>query len=128
MYMKCFHPSRRFCGMANFNADADSWGFMSLTRHSRIIPHCCCRQFICRSNYTIAPAADGTGFLWSGDTFSGAYQEPCYNGIRTLDVAATLDETGKQMTVYAVNQSQDKAQETTITLTVGQFTANVKCP
>jgi len=64
--------------------------------------------------------------LWFGDTFSGAYKNRAYNGIRTLDVAATLDETGKQMTVYAVNQSQDKAQETTITLTVGQFTGNVK--
>jgi alpha-N-arabinofuranosidase len=64
--------------------------------------------------------------FWYGDTFSGTFIDRSYTGIRTLDVAATLDESRKQLVVYVVNQSKDKAMETTIALTSGQFAGNVK--
>ena len=50
--------------------------------------------------------------FYSGDTFSGTYLGRIYKGIRTLDVTATLDESHKQLVVYGVNQSKDKAMET----------------
>ena len=61
-----------------------------------------------------------------GDTFSGAYKGRGYTGIRTLDVSATLDAERKQLVIYAVNQSQDKAMETTISLDAGAFAGNIK--
>jgi alpha-N-arabinofuranosidase len=64
--------------------------------------------------------------LWYGDTFSAQYKDRAYTGLRTLDVSATLDETRKQLVVYAVNQSRDKAMETTISLSEGAFAGNVK--
>jgi alpha-N-arabinofuranosidase len=64
--------------------------------------------------------------FWYGDTFSGTFIDRAYSGIRTLDVAATLDVARKQLVVYVVNQSKDKAMETTIELTSGQFAGNVK--
>jgi alpha-N-arabinofuranosidase len=64
--------------------------------------------------------------FWHGETFSGGYGNRTYSGIRNLDVAATLDTGRKQLVVYVVNQSKDKAMETMIALTSGQFTGNVK--
>ena len=64
--------------------------------------------------------------FWQGDTFSGDYKGRAYAGIRTLDVAATLDTARKQLVIYAVNQSPDKAMETTISLDAGVFSGNVK--
>ena len=49
--------------------------------------------------------------FWHGDTFSGTYKGRTYAGIRTLDVSATLDKARKQLVIYAVNQSKDKALE-----------------
>jgi alpha-N-arabinofuranosidase len=60
------------------------------------------------------------------DTFSGTYLGRAYNGIRILDVAATLDETRKQLVVFVVNQSENKALETHITLATGEFAGNVR--
>ena len=59
--------------------------------------------------------------FWYGETFSGTYKNRAYTGIRTLDVAATLDESRKQLVVYVVNQSEEEAMETTISLASGQF-------
>jgi alpha-N-arabinofuranosidase len=54
---------------------------------------------------------------WQGDNFSsGKYSLP------VLDVSATLDKTGKQIVLYVVNRSKDKAMETTIDLAIGRFT------
>jgi alpha-N-arabinofuranosidase len=64
--------------------------------------------------------------FWNSDTATGSYGGREYSGIRILDVAATLDTSRKQLVVYAVNQSKDKAMETTITLASGQFAGNVK--
>ena len=64
--------------------------------------------------------------FWDGDTFSGTYKNRSYTGIRTLDVAATLDKSRKQLVIYVVNQSQKEALETTISLTSGQFTGSVQ--
>jgi alpha-N-arabinofuranosidase len=49
---------------------------------------------------------------WQGDTFS----TNSHSGIRTLDVAATLHEDTKQLTLHVVNRSETKALETTISL------------
>ena len=64
--------------------------------------------------------------FWYGETFSGTYKNRAYTGLRTLDVAATLDKERKRLTVYVVNQSKEEAMETTITLTSGQFTGKVQ--
>jgi len=64
--------------------------------------------------------------FWYGDTFSGTYKDRCYSGIRMLDVSATLDIARKQLVLYVVNQSKDKAMETTISLDSGAFKGNIK--
>ena len=63
---------------------------------------------------------------WKGDTFSGTYKGRAYTGIRTLDVAATLDTINKRLVVYVINQDKEKSQETTISLASGEFTGNVQ--
>ncbi|MBX3062179.1 MAG: alpha-N-arabinofuranosidase [Anaerolineae bacterium] len=55
--------------------------------------------------------------FWEGETFSGGD----YSGLRTLDVASTLDETKKSLSVFVVNRSEKDGLETTITLDSGQF-------
>lgn len=59
---------------------------------------------------------------WEGETFSSDE----YTGIRTLDVAATLDSSRKQLTVYVVNRSRSENMETTISLTAGRFAENIQ--
>lgn len=49
---------------------------------------------------------------WGGDTFSTT----THTGVRTLDVAATLNETQKLLTLHVVNRSETKALETNISL------------
>jgi alpha-N-arabinofuranosidase len=63
---------------------------------------------------------------WHGDTYTGTYKNREYKGIRTLDVAATLDEQHKQMVVYVVNQSKNEAMETSISLTTGEFSGSIQ--
>ena len=60
--------------------------------------------------------------FWKGDTFSGGD----YSGIRTLDVTATIDGAGKQLSVFVVNRSQTDAIETTLTLDSGEFAGPVR--
>ena len=60
--------------------------------------------------------------FWNGDTFSGGD----YTGIRTLDVSATIDAAGKQLSVFVVNRSQMDAIETTLSLQVGEFAGVVR--
>ena len=64
--------------------------------------------------------------FWNSDTFSGNYRNRAYTGIRTLDVAATLDEPHKKLVVYVVNQSKNESMETVISLTDGHFTGKVR--
>lgn len=59
---------------------------------------------------------------WQGETFAGGE----YKGVRTLDVSATLDESRKQLVLYVVNRSLTGDTETTIQLTTGRFTGQVK--
>jgi alpha-N-arabinofuranosidase len=59
--------------------------------------------------------------LWYGETVSATYKNRAYKGIRILDVAATLDQSRKQLVVYVVNQSEREAMETVISLTAGEF-------
>jgi alpha-L-arabinofuranosidase len=49
---------------------------------------------------------------WDGDTFSTSQN----TSVRTLDVAATLNETERLLTLHVVNRSETKALETRITL------------
>jgi len=49
---------------------------------------------------------------WDGDTFSTSKN----TSLRTLDVAATLNETEKVLTLHVVNRSETKALETHISL------------
>ena len=60
--------------------------------------------------------------FWEGETFSGGD----YSGLRTLDVAATLDEEKKLVSIYVVNRSETDALETTITLDSGQFASSAQ--
>ena len=60
--------------------------------------------------------------FWEGETFSAGD----YSGLRTLDVAATLDDEKKSLSVYVVNRSEKDALETTITLDSGQFAGSVQ--
>jgi alpha-N-arabinofuranosidase len=58
---------------------------------------------------------------WEGDTFSGGD----YHGVRTLDVATTLDERKNQLVTYAVNRSQSSEIETEIQLVNVDFKGNI---
>jgi alpha-N-arabinofuranosidase len=60
--------------------------------------------------------------FWEGETFSAGD----HSGLRTLDVAATLDEAMKSLSVYVVNRSETEGLETTITLDSGQFAGPVQ--
>ena len=60
--------------------------------------------------------------FWEGDTFSSGE----YGGLRTLDVAATLDEQKKVLSVYVVNRSETDALETMITLDSANFAGSVQ--
>lgn len=54
---------------------------------------------------------------WEGDTFSGGDHE----GVRVLDVAATLDRQRRQVALFVVNRSEHAATETRIQLETGRF-------
>lgn len=60
--------------------------------------------------------------FWAGETFS----TEAYSGIRVLDVAATLNESENQLTVYVVNRCETDSMPTTITLDSGQFRGSVQ--
>lgn len=64
--------------------------------------------------------------FWDGDTFSGSYKNRSYSAIRTLDVAATLNTSSKQLAVFVVNQEKDKPVEAAIALDSGVFTGTMK--
>jgi alpha-N-arabinofuranosidase len=59
---------------------------------------------------------------WDGDTFSGG----AYTGVRTLDVAATLDEGRKRLAVYVVNRSRSAGAGVELRLTDGAFDGQVR--
>ena len=65
---------------------------------------------------------------WSGDTFSakGMNNNRSLNGIRVLDVSATLDEEAKKLAVYIVNRSEKKDQDVTIDVSDGRFKGKVQ--
>ncbi|OGN90416.1 MAG: hypothetical protein A2158_05600 [Chloroflexi bacterium RBG_13_46_14] len=62
---------------------------------------------------------------WESETFSAICEEHEFSGIRYLDVTATVNESGKKLTVYAVNRSEKEALETTISLADGHFTGEI---
>jgi len=60
--------------------------------------------------------------FWQGETFSAGD----YSGLRVLDVAATLDEPRKSLSLYVVNRSETEAMETAITLDTACFSGPVQ--
>lgn len=60
--------------------------------------------------------------FWQGETFSAGD----YSGLRVLDVAATLDEPRKSLSLYVVNRSETEAMETAITLDTARFSGPVQ--
>ncbi len=59
---------------------------------------------------------------WDGDTFGGGGR----TGVRVLDVSATLDPTGRELAVFAVNRSETEAAEVEIRLADGRFDGPVR--
>jgi alpha-N-arabinofuranosidase len=59
---------------------------------------------------------------WDGDTFSGG----SYSGVRTLDVSASLDSEGKQLSVHVVNRDAAEPQDVVIELADGCFTGTLQ--
>ncbi|MCC6803904.1 MAG: alpha-N-arabinofuranosidase [Anaerolineae bacterium] len=72
--------------------------------------------------YSRACGSTALDAFWEGDTFSGG----SYTGLRTLDVAATLDEANKSLTIFVVNRSETDAVETRIALDSGCFAGSVQ--
>ncbi len=64
--------------------------------------------------------------FWEGETFDGTGEGHNFTGIKTLDIAATLDESRKQMVIYAVNRSREKPLETIISLADGGFVGDTQ--
>ena len=64
--------------------------------------------------------------FWDGETFNAAYEGREFGGIRTLDVAATLNESRRQLAVYVVNRSPAEPMDTTISLAEGRFVGSVQ--
>jgi alpha-N-arabinofuranosidase len=54
---------------------------------------------------------------WEGDTFTGG----THTGVRTLDVAASLDPDAQRLSVYIVNRHLTDGLDTTIELESGRF-------
>jgi alpha-N-arabinofuranosidase len=59
---------------------------------------------------------------WEGETFSGGG----YNGVRTLDVSATVFSKKKGLSLFVVNRSADHPVETEIKLIAGSFSGLAK--
>ena len=59
--------------------------------------------------------------FWDGDTFSGWDR----TGLRTLDVTATLNPSTKELSLFVVNRSRDKAEETAISLNDAEFNGDL---
>jgi len=125
MYLNAFIRHADSVRMANFTSFPTSFGMNSLLIRpdSPVLLDTTFYPFELYSGTCGQLALD---VFWYGDTFSGTYRDRAYNGIRTLDVTATLDKSRKQLVVYVVNQNKEEAMETTISLASGQFTGSVK--
>jgi alpha-N-arabinofuranosidase len=111
--------------LANFTSMPTSWGLNSLLVRPDS-PLLLDTTFYPLELYSRTCGQLALDVFWYGETFSGTFRNRAYTGILTLDVTATLDKSRKQLVVYVVNQSREKAMETTITLTSGQFTGNAR--
>ena len=103
--------------MANFTATAEAWGIDATYPEKPVLLPAFFYPF---ELYNRTCGQFALDVLWYGETFAATYKNRAYKGIRTLDVAATLDESRKQLVVYVVNQSEREAMETTISLTSGR--------
>lgn len=59
---------------------------------------------------------------WDGDTFSGG----AYTGVRTLDVAASLDPNARRLAVHVVNRDTRDGQEALIELEGASFAGDLR--
>ena len=109
--------------LANFTGTLTSMGvrLIRIDKHVLLEPN-----FYPVELYSRTCGQQAVDVFWDGDTFSGTYKNRTYSGIRTLDIAATLDESRKQLVVYVVNQTAEKATEAPISLTTGEFAGDVK--
>jgi alpha-N-arabinofuranosidase len=123
LYLNAFIRHASSVRLANFGPMVTSVAKNSSRPESRVLLETVYYPFELYSRTCGQMALD---VFWSGDTFSGTYRNHAYTGIRTLDVTATLDADRKQLVVYVVNQNNDQAMESTISLADGEFTGNVK--
>lgn len=59
---------------------------------------------------------------WEGATFSGG----SYSGVRTLDVAASLEPNAGRLSVHIVNRDPDEPQDVVIELADGRFAGTLR--
>ena len=123
LHLNAFIRHSRSVRMANFPPMPMSLGINSMRPEGPILLQTTFYPFELY-NHTCGQLA--LDVLWYGDTFSGIYKDRTYSGIRTLNVAATLDERLKQVVVYVVNQSKTDTMETTVSLTSGEFAGHVQ--
>lgn len=67
--------------------------------------------------YSQNAGATALDICWAGDTFQGGG----HAGLRVLDVAGTLDPTGKRVALFAVNRSASNHAETSVVLQEGEW-------
>lgn len=125
LYLNAFIRHANSVRLANFTFSVMAIGILNYER-GRNSPVLLQTNFFPFELYSHTCGSLALDVFWNGETFSGTYNSRTYRGIRTLDVAATLDQTHKQVVVYVVNQNKEEAQETTISLTSGQFTGKVR--
>jgi alpha-N-arabinofuranosidase len=123
LYLNAFIRHAHSVRLANFTPTLTALGVRSANLDNPLLLETLFYPF---ELYSRACGQLALDVFWHGDTFSGNYLGRSYTGIRTLDVTATLDEAHKQLVVYVVNQSKNETMDTTISLTSGQFTGNVK--
>ena len=109
--------------LANFTGTLTSMGvrLIRIDKHVLLEPN-----FYPVELYSRTCGQQALDVFWDGETFSGTYKNRTYSGIRTLDIAATLDESRKQLVVYVVNQTASKATEAAISLASGEFAGDVR--
>jgi alpha-N-arabinofuranosidase len=123
LYLNAFIRHAQSVRLASFSSMPHSIGMNLKNSDGRVLLETIFYPFALYSSTCGQLALD---VFWTGDTFSGTYKDRTFTGIRTLDVAATLNKARKQLVVYVVNQSKDETMEVTITLTSGHFTGNIK--
>lgn len=118
MHLNSFIRHAYSVRLANFTSTVRSMG-VSPTRPDSLVLQ---PNFYPFELYSRTCGQQALDVFWSGEIFDDG---EC-TGIRVLDVAATLDESRKQLVVYVVNRSQTETMKTVISLPAGQFAGDVQ--